>query len=151
MADNSNRLVLDTYTEQKEVSLKVVNKEVFGCQSICIADGDLHFGNKVVVDYKDMCENYPSLTMVGDCIPSLYVIRFAVNKDKGIDYARFVCGFDLLSDGRIWCGHLKTEYGCSKPLESSECFFADMDKAVAHIDKILGVNNWNFFMEEPIG
>ena len=147
MADNSNRLVVDTYTEQKEVSLKVVNREVFGCQSMCIADGDLHFGNKVVVDYKDMCENYPALDN-GDILPKWYVIRRAVNKVKGIDFARFVCGFDLLDDGRIWCGHLRTEYGCSKPLESSECFFADMDKAVAHIDNILGVGNWNFFMEE---
>lgn len=147
MADNSNRIVLDTYTEEKQVSLKVVNREVHANNFTLTSFGDLYLGSKLVVDYKDMCESYPALK-VGDCIPSLYVIRFAVNKDKGIDYARFVCGFDLLSDGRIWCGHLKTEYGCSKPLESSECFFADMDKAVAHIDKILGVNNWNFFMEE---
>ena len=136
MADNSNRLVLDTYTEQKEVSLKVVNREVFGCQSICIADGDLHFGNKVVVDYKDMCENYPALTMVGDCIPSLYVIRLAINKGKGIDYAEFVCGFDLLSDGHIWCGSLDSRDRYANAVSKS---FEDMDDAVAHIDNILGV------------
>ena len=147
---NLDKIVLDTYTTENEVSMRVISRAIFGSQSICIINGDLFFGNKVVVGYNDYCSDYPALDN-GDILPKWYVIRREVSKELNTDYASFVCGFDLLKDGQIWCGHLKTHYGCNKPIESKESFFTDMDKAVAHIDSILGVDNWNFFMEEPMG
>ena len=75
---------------------------------------------------------------------------FVFVQKKGDMMAEFVTGLDLLEDGRIWCGSLKSRWMGDGVLrkEAKRCIFGDMDSAIIHINDTLGVDEWNFFMEE---
>ena len=144
---NTENIVIDII--ETPLSLKLIKKDIHKKHASVFPDGELYLGNKVVMDYLDNASGfYPVLKEKSAMIPALYVIRFVPEGGKGL--AEFVTGFDLLEDGRIWCGSLRSRWtGDGVPRkEAKECIFGDMDSAIIHINDTLGVDEWNFFMED---
>lgn len=118
--------------------------------NITINGSDLYFADRHVWDYSQWCKTFPQ--MQGK-LPAWYVIRIKEEcKNSPLGYFwRFCTGFDLISDGRVWCGHIRelvdgnlriTENG------TSECYFDNIEDAIKHIDKALDGVEWCFCMEE---
>ena len=144
---NIENVVVDVI--ETPLSLKLIKKDIHKKHVIVFPNGELYLGNKEVIGYSDNVSMfYPALKEKPDMIPALYVIRFV--QKKGDMMAEFVTGFDLLEDGRIWCGSLRSRWtGDGVPRkEAKECIFGDMDSAIIHINDTLGVDEWNFFMED---
>lgn len=139
-------IVLDTYMEPKEVSISVVDKEVHANAVSVKPDGNLYFNDKLVRGYKGDCEDFPKLKGA-DVIPIWYAIRTNLNEEVGYGQGRFMCGFDLMRDGQVWCGPLENGYRISPHRETPSQTFPNMDAAISHIDEIVGEGNWYFITD----
>lgn len=100
--------------------------------------GDLFLGKKKVLGYAEDCLRYPDLA---GYVPTLYVIR-----DR--ETRRFICGFDLLPNGRCWFGGLN-----ERETKNGEMFrareFYTLESAIDQIDRVIA-KEWDFFLEEPM-
>lgn len=140
------KIVIDTQTVTTNVELRVVKGETHK-RNFTLEGSTLHLGNKEVVDFPDYCESYPLLKQ-GKFIPALYCVRFRVCEELNTTYAEFITGFDLLDDGRVWCGGIDERRRSDNKGTSPSTVFNNIGDAIKHIDNVVGKGDWNFFMEE---
>jgi hypothetical protein len=100
--------------------------------------GDLFLGKKKVLGYAKDCDRYPDLK---GCVPTMYVMR-----DR--ETRRFICGFDLLPDGKCWFGGLNERETKNGEMFRSRDFFT-LESAIDQIDRVIA-KEWDFFLEEPM-
>lgn len=110
--------------------------------SVVIDDlGQLFIGGKEVLDYWDVVVGHKGME---GRVPRLYTIRI-----HNGDFLGFVCGFDLLEDGRCWYGGL-TRYDTKDRSDNyNPRYFDSIEEGILFIDSIIK-EGWVLTLEEAM-